>query len=104
MGQLAKMIERFQSVAIGDGTLLDHSAIMAYSEVGEGQSHSLTDIPILTIGRAGGALRTGIHHRSTSRESVTKVNLTMMRAVGMAVPSLGEGPHLVTDPVSEIMV
>jgi hypothetical protein len=103
MGQLAKMIERLRSVAIGDGTLLDHSAIMAYSEVGEGQSHSLNDIPILTIGRAGGALRTGLYHRSTTRESVTKVNLTMMRAVGMAAASFGEGPHQVTDPVSEIM-
>lgn len=104
MGQLAKLIERFQSVTIGDGNLLDHSAIMAYSEVGEGQSHSVDDIPILTIGRAGGALQTGLYHRSTTRESATKVNLTMMRAVGMDVPSFGEEAHLVTDPVSEIMV
>lgn len=104
MGQLARFIERFQGVSVGDGTLLDHAAIMAYSEVGEGWSHSLDDIPILTIGRAGGALRTGLYHRSTTRESVTKVNLTMMRAVGMDVESFGEGPHLVTDPVGAIMV
>jgi hypothetical protein len=102
MSQLAKLIERFQAVTVGDGTLLDHSAIMAYSEVGAGWSHSLDDIPILTIGRAGGALRTGLHYRSTTRESVTKVNLTMMRAVGMDVASFGEGPHRVTDGVGAI--
>jgi hypothetical protein len=104
MAQLAKMIERFQGVAIGGGTLLDHAAIMAYSEVGQGNSHSLDDIPLLTIGRAGGALKTGLYHRSTSRESATKVNLTMMRAVGMDVESFGDGPNAVTEPVSEIMV
>lgn len=103
MSQLAKLIERFQSVSVGGGTLLDHSAIMAYSEVGEGWSHSLDDIPMMTIGRAGGALRTGLYHRSTTRESVTKVNLTMMRAVGMDVEAFGEGPHRVTDPVGAIM-
>ncbi len=103
MQQLAKMIERFQSVSIGSGNLLDYTGIMAYSEVGEGWSHSLDDIPILTIGRAGGALRTGLYHRSTSRESVTKANLTMMRAVGMQAPSFGEGPHRVSDPLAEIM-
>lgn len=103
MSQLAKFIRIFQGVSIGGGTLLDHSAIMAYSEVGEGWSHSLDDIPILTIGRAGGALRTGLYHRSPSKESVTKVNLTMMRAVGMEVESFGQGPHQVTDPVSAIM-
>jgi hypothetical protein len=104
MGQLATLIERFRTVTIGAGTLLDHVGIMAYSEVGEGQTHSLDDIPMLTIGRAGGALRTGLYHRSTSRESVTKVNLTMMRAVGMDVASFGDGPHQVTDPVGAIMV
>jgi hypothetical protein len=103
MGQLAKLIERLRSVTIGAGTLLDHAAIMAYSEVGEGQSHSLDDIPILTIGRAGGALRTGLYHRSTTRESATMVNLTMMRAVGMQVESFGEGPNRVTEPVSAVM-
>jgi Protein of unknown function (DUF1552) len=103
MGQLAKLIERLRSVTIGAGTLLDHAAIMAYSEVGEGQSHSLDDIPILTIGRAGGALRTGLYHRSTSRESATMINLTMMRAVGMQVESFGEGPSRVTESVSAIM-
>ncbi len=103
MSQLAKLIERFQGVSVGGGTLLDHSAIMAYSEVGEGWSHSLDDIPMMTIGRAGGALRTGLYHRSTSRESVTKVNLTMMRAVGMDVEAFGDGPHRVTDPVGAIM-
>jgi hypothetical protein len=103
MGQLAKLIERLRSVTIGAGTLLDHAAIMAYSEVGEGQSHSLDDIPLLTIGRAGGALRTGLYHRSTTRESATMVNLTMMRAVGMQVESFGEGPNRVTESVGAIM-
>lgn len=103
MGQLAKLIARFQSVVIGDGTLLDQSAIMAYSEVGEGETHSLEDIPMMTIGRAGGALQTGLYHRSADRESVTKLNLTMMRAVGMEVPAFGDGPHEVTEPISEIM-
>jgi hypothetical protein len=103
MTQLARLIERLRSVAIGAGSLLDHAAIMAYSEVGQGNTHSLTDIPLLTIGRAGGALKTGLYHRSSSGESATKLNLTMMRAVGMDVASFGEGPHEVTDPVSEIM-
>lgn len=101
MGEFAKLLERLASTPEGDGSILDQCAIMAYSEVGEGRNHSREDIPIIVAGRAGGALRTGLHHRG-SRESATKVHLTLVRALGLDWPSFGHNENEVDSTISEI--
>ncbi len=102
MAELAVFLERLKGTAVAGGTLLDRCAILAYSEVGEGRNHARSDIPILVAGKAGGALKTGLYHRSTTRESVTKVHVTMLRALGLAPAGFGEGPNRVTDGVAAI--
>jgi hypothetical protein len=101
MGQFAKLLARLSSTAEGAGTVLDNCAIMAYSEVAEGRDHSREDVPLIVAGRAGGALRTGLHHRGDG-ESATAVHLTLARALGLNWPSFGEDENEVTSTVSEI--
>lgn len=101
MAQFAVLLERLSETPEGDGTLLDNCAIMAYSEVAEGNNHSREDIPVITAGRAGGTLQTGLHHRGPG-DSATKVNLTVARAVGLPWESFGEDENFVDSSISEI--
>lgn len=103
MGELAKLLQRLASTPEGDGTLLDNCAMMAYSEVSEGRDHGREDIPIILAGRAGGALRTGLHHRG-NRESATKVHLTLVRALGLDWASFGRNENEVNSTISELEV
>ncbi|MEE9383396.1 MAG: DUF1552 domain-containing protein [Nannocystaceae bacterium] len=89
MEQLAKLIDRLMSTPEGDSDLLYNSVIMAYSEVSEGRTHSTEDMPIIIAGEAGGALRTGFHHKGNG-ETAMKVHLTLVRALGLNWPSFGK--------------
>jgi hypothetical protein len=103
MQNLGYFLQTLRDIPIGDGSLLDHCAILCTSEVAEGYSHSTTDIPILVVGRAGGALRSGIHYRSTTEESPSQVTLTMLQAVGAQVSEYG-GNASATEPLSALLV
>lgn len=59
--QLAYLLDRLADTPDGDGTLLDRVLVLAASELGDGQLHSFTELPIVLAGRAGGRLETGRH-------------------------------------------
>lgn len=102
IGEFAYLVERMASVREGDGTLLDHSAVLCTTDCSFGRTHSLDDYPLIIAGRAGGALRAGIHYRSASNESASKVMLTLMRAVGARAEAYGFGDARVTDGLGAI--
>jgi len=101
MGNFAKLIKRLAELGEGAGSVLDNCAIMGYSEVAQGNNHSRQNIPLIVTGRAGGALKSGVHHRG-SRESATKVHLTLARAVGLDWNSFGEDENRVDSTISQI--
>jgi hypothetical protein len=102
MEELAYMVEALRAVPEGEGTLLDSCALLATSDVSYGRTHSLDEFPIILAGGAGGALRQGLHYRSTTRESASKVHLTLLRALGVPAASFGEGASAAYDTLSAI--
>jgi hypothetical protein len=54
------LARKLDELSEGDGTLLDSSLISWTHEAGL-QTHEQTDMPVITAGSAGGAIRTGIH-------------------------------------------
>ena len=50
----------------GAGNLLDHSAILATTELSDGWTHANTDFPILVAGLGNGRLKGGVHYRPCS--------------------------------------
>jgi hypothetical protein len=85
----AALLTALDAVPEGDGTLLDHCAVLGCTEVSLGQTHSILDIPILIGGSAGGALKTDHHYASLGAESVSKVALTLIQTMGVVTPSFG---------------
>ncbi len=102
MEELSYFLSKLDSVQEGDASLLDHSLVMATSDVSLGKTHSLDDYPIVLAGSADGALVQDIHYHSTGRENASKIMLSAIRAMGVAAPSFGDEDRLTTDGISAI--
>ncbi len=100
--ELAYLVAKLDSIPEAEGTLLDNCVVLATSEVSEGRTHSVNDMPIVLAGSACGALRTGYHHRSYTQDNVSKVMLTVLRAMDIPDATYGEGDGEVSDGLSEI--
>jgi hypothetical protein len=57
--QLAYLAKALDATAEGTGTMLDNSLLVMANDMTEGSFHSVTSIPYLMVGSAGGALKTG---------------------------------------------
>jgi hypothetical protein len=102
MEEFAYLVEKLASIPEAEGTLLDNCVVLATSEVSEGRTHSVNNMPIVLAGGACGALRTGYHYRSYTQENVSKVMLTVVRAMDIPDATYGEGDGEVSDGLSEI--
>jgi hypothetical protein len=93
VSQLAYLLDRLKATpdATGTGTLLDNVIVYFASELGEGSSHSASDVPIIVAG--GGAGRIPRQGRLLARTNQGNGNLliTLMQAMGVSVSSFGNG-------------
>jgi hypothetical protein len=103
MEGFATLIQTLASIQEGDGTLLDHTLVMASTDVGFANTHATQNIPAITAGRANGAMKTGLHMQAVGDNS-TRVGLTVMQALGVPVPAFGTGANEATRSFSEVLV
>jgi hypothetical protein len=75
-------VQRLKATPDGDGTLLDHSAILYGSALSDGNAHSNTDLPLLVAGHAGG-IRGGQHVASEKGTPVANLFVRMLNSVGL---------------------
>jgi hypothetical protein len=59
VSMFAEFLEQLESVSEGDATLLDSSIVTLGSGLGDGEHHTMNDLPIVMAGSANGRLRTG---------------------------------------------
>jgi len=57
--QFAKLVGQLDSIAEGDGTVLDNTATVWFQEMSDGNSHNLNNLPILQAGGCAGYFKTG---------------------------------------------
>jgi hypothetical protein len=103
MDELAYLLETLRAVPEGEGNLLSNSIVLAASEVSEGRTHSLDEIPLIVAGGAG-RIEMGQHYRSYTQESASKVMLSLIRAMDVPAASFGAGESEATDGLSDIEV
>jgi hypothetical protein len=97
------MLTAMDGVREGDGTLLDHMLLFAYSECSFAKVHSLESIPMFVAGRAGGKVKAGLHIDGAG-DPVTRVGLTVQQVLGVPAASWGAGSMQTSKSVTEIMV
>jgi hypothetical protein len=103
MEACADFIAAFKAIREGDGTLLDNTLVYAGSETSFARIHSVDNIPIMSFGKAGGRIKTGLHVVGNGDPS-TRVAFTMMQVMGLGLEAWGTKSLRVTKPVSEILV
>jgi hypothetical protein len=102
MGAFGRMLAKMDAIKEGDGTLLDHSLVLATSESNYAKLHSIDNLPILVAGSAGGKWRSGQHINGKGSPS-SRVGLTIQQALGMSVGSWGTDAMETSNTISEVL-
>jgi Protein of unknown function (DUF1552) len=102
MGLYASLLTKLDNVKEGNGTLLDHSLILATSEANLAKLHTLESLPMVVGGTAGGRWKAG-QHIAGKGDSVTRVGLTIQQALGMPVGTWGTGGNETSKTIGEVM-
>jgi hypothetical protein len=103
MAMFSEFVQTLDSIREGDGTLLDRSVILAFTDHGEARLHSMKKIPVITAGSGGGRMKTGMHIAAEG-DAATRVGLTIQQALGINAGSFGTETNRVTKPFSEVLV
>lgn len=96
------LLKAMDNIKEGDGTLLDHSLVLGFSDTGWAKIHSIDNIPMLLAGGANGRHKTG-QHVKVGADPVTRVSLTTQQILGLPVGSFGHGSMQTNKPITEIM-
>ncbi len=83
-------LTKMSSVKEGDGTLLDNSMVVYGSGIGDGDRHNHEDLPIVLLGRGGGAITPGRHIRYDRETPLTNLYLSMLDRMDVSVDRLGD--------------
>ena len=83
-------LEKLKSTPDGDGNLLDHSMILYGSPMGDGNVHNHKRVPLFLAGHANGKLKGNLHVRCADGTPMANVYLTMLRKLGVNLPSFGD--------------
>ena len=95
-------LRSLDAIKEGDGTLLDHSLVMSYTDTGYAKIHSVDNIPMFLAGGANGAHKTGQHILGKD-DPVTRVSLTAMQLAGVPVGQFGMGAMKTGKSISEVI-
>ena len=92
MEQLRYLINQLNSRPDGDGTLLDHTLILVFSELGDSNLHSHKNMPFILAGGAGGALSTG-RYVNYNGDAHTKLLVDIANAMDVSINTFGYSGH-----------
>ena len=102
MESMATFIEAFANIKEGAGTLLDNILVFANSDTNFARLHAVDGVPVMTVGRAGGKMKSGIHVPGNG-DPITRVGLTVMQVMDVAVENWGTGSLRTAKPITEIL-
>jgi hypothetical protein len=103
MEQFAVLMKMLMAQTEGAGNLLDNTAALLASDTAEGFDHSVTDMPVVVVGKGGGTLRyPGVYFRQQGANT-SNILLSVMKSVDPTLSSVGGDSGISTTPCSGIM-
>ena len=90
MRLLNYFLEKMRDTPDGDGSLLDHSAILFGSGLGNGNLHRHSDLPVLVAGKLHGTFQTGYHFDHAPDTPMANLLVTLLNGVGVPTSKLGD--------------
>ncbi len=101
-GTFAKFLTILDSYKEGPGSVLDRTLVLWQTDHGYARTHTMDDLPILTVGSANGRLKTGLHVVATGDPS-TRVGLTVQQVMGVPINSWGRLSNETSKPLTDII-
>lgn len=99
--EVAYLVQKLSEIPEGDGTVMDNTLILWGNEVSKGNTHALTNLPYLLIGKLGGAVRGGTC-LTFNGASNADLLLTVLQAYGSDATTFGHLDYS-TGPLSGIL-
>lgn len=87
---LTYLLNKLKNTKENGQSLLDQTVIVYGSGIGDGDRHNHDDLPILTIGKAGGTLETGRHLKYAFNTPLMNLYLAIFQRVGAPTRSFGD--------------
>jgi hypothetical protein len=86
----AYYLDKLRSTEDGDGSLLDHVAILYGGSIGNGNMHTHSPLPALVAGGAAGQLKGGRHIRYPDGTPLANLLVSLMDKVGVEMERVGD--------------
>jgi len=86
----AEFLGRLKATPDGDGSLLDHSAYLYGSGMGNPNVHDHSNLPILVAGGAAGGLKGNRHIRYAKPTPLANLHLTLLDKAGVRLDSFAD--------------
>jgi hypothetical protein len=93
----AYFLEKLKSTAEGEGSLLDHSAILYGSGMGNPDVHDHVNLPILVAGGAAGGIKGARHIKYKEPVPLANLHLTLLDKVGVRLDSFADSNGKIPD-------
>jgi hypothetical protein len=89
--RVARLATALDAVPEGSGTMLDNTLVVWANEFGRGD-HSMDNVPVVLIGKAGGALPAGARVIDRGPQVFNRLGCTVLNLLGHATPGFGDVP------------
>jgi hypothetical protein len=93
----AYFLEKLKSTSEGEGSLLDHSAILYGSGMGNPDVHDHVNLPILVAGGAAGRIKGARHIKYKEPAPLANLHLTLLDKVGVRLDSFADSNGKIPD-------
>ena len=90
MGALAYFLDKMKNTMDGDGSLLDKTAIVWGSPMGDSNLHNHIRCPLLLMGHANGALQGNMHIAAAEGTPMANAFVSLMNGMGHELNSFGD--------------
>ncbi|MDE0625144.1 MAG: DUF1552 domain-containing protein [Bryobacterales bacterium] len=90
-------LEKLKATREGEGSLLDNTAYLYGSGMGNPNVHDHTNLPILVAGGAAGGIRGGRHIRYSEPTPLANLHLTLLDRVGIRLDQFADSNGLIED-------
>ena len=94
VAQFAYLTQRMKDINEGDGTLLDHSILVATSSLFDGDAHSANQLPFLITGKGNGTIRPGrvldYLDKPDDHRRACSLHLSLMDRMGVKLDRFGD--------------
>jgi hypothetical protein len=96
---LSRFLEKMKNTPDGDGSMLDHAALVYGAGQSDGDLHSPLDLPTLLIGKAAGKVKGNqyIDYPSNAKTPMMNLHLALLDKAGVQVDKIGDSTGMLTD-------